>query len=156
MTKTKIILMATFAVAIFVAVNCLAAEHKITRNDLPEAVRKTADAQSQGATVRGYTKEKENGQWEYEVQTVANGHSRDITIAPDGHVLEVEEEVKLESLPPAVQQGLQAKAGAGKITKVESLTKGDRLVAYEAQVTTGGKHTEIQVGPDGKPLDHEE
>ncbi len=156
MTKTKIILMAAFAVAIFAAVNCLAAEQKITRNDLPDAVRKTADAQSQGATVRGYAKEKENGQWEYEVQTVVNGHSRDITIAPDGHVLEVEEEVKLESLPPAVQQGLQAKAGAGKITKVESLTKSDRLVAYEAQVTTGGKHTEIQVGPDGKPLDHEE
>jgi hypothetical protein len=29
-------------------------------------------------------------------------------------------------------------------------------VAYEAQVMTGGKKSEVQVGPDGKPLNHEE
>ena len=49
-----------------------------------------------------------------------------------------------------------AKAGKGKILKVESLTKKDKLVAYEAQVDTDGKKSEVQVGPDGKPLDHEE
>ena len=40
--------------------------------------------------------------------------------------------------------------------KVESLTKHDQLVAYEAQVTTGGKKSEIQVGPDGGRLTHPE
>ena len=40
--------------------------------------------------------------------------------------------------------------------KVESLTKHDKLVAYEAKVQANGKKNEIQVGPDGKPLDHEE
>jgi hypothetical protein len=39
---------------------------------------------------------------------------------------------------------------------VESLTKKGKLVAYEAKVNTGGKKSEVQVGPDGKPLDHEE
>jgi hypothetical protein len=29
-------------------------------------------------------------------------------------------------------------------------------MAYEAQVRTGTKRSEIQVGPDGKPLAHEE
>ena len=51
---------------------------------------------------------------------------------------------------------LQAKADKGKITKVESITKKDKLVAYEAQVVTDGKKSEVQVGVDGKPLDHEE
>jgi hypothetical protein len=51
---------------------------------------------------------------------------------------------------------LQAKAGKGKLVKVESLTKKDKLVAYEAQVDTNGKKSEVQVGPDGKALDHEE
>jgi len=55
-----------------------------------------------------------------------------------------------------VQSGLQEKAGKGKLGKVESITKHDKLVAYEAKVTTNGKKSEIQVGPDGKPLDHEE
>lgn len=62
----------------------------------------------------------------------------------------------LEALPAEVWTGLQAKAGKGRITKVESITKGDRLVAYEAQVDTDGKKSEVQVGADGKPLDHEE
>jgi hypothetical protein len=55
-----------------------------------------------------------------------------------------------------VQNGLQAKAGSGKLDKVESITKHDKLVAYEAKVMTNGKRSEIQVGPDGKPLAHEE
>ncbi len=55
-----------------------------------------------------------------------------------------------------MRAGLQAKAGKGKITKVESVTKHDKLVAYEAQITTNGKHSEAQVGPGGAPLDHEE
>ena len=50
----------------------------------------------------------------------------------------------------------QAKAGKGHLGKVESLTKHDKLVAYEAVVQTDGKKSEIQVGPDGKPLDHQE
>ncbi len=85
-----------------------------------------------------------------------NGHSKDVLIAASGAVVEVEEEVALDALPAPVKAGLQSKAGSGKILKVEFLTKHDKVVAYEAQVTTNGKKSEIQVGPDGKPLDHEE
>ncbi len=74
----------------------------------------------------------------------------------DGFIVEIEEQVSLDSLSPKVKAGLQAKAGKGKILKVESLTKKDKLVAFEAKVDTNGKKSEVQVGPDGKPLDHEE
>ena len=74
----------------------------------------------------------------------------------NGDVIEVEEQVALDSLPAAVRDGIQAKAGAGKIVKVESLTKHDKLVAYEAVVQTAGKKKEIQVDPNGRPLAHEE
>jgi hypothetical protein len=59
-------------------------------------------------------------------------------------------------LPAAVKAGLLGKAGKGKITRVESLTKKGKLVAYEAQVNTNGKKSEAQVGPEGQPLDHKE
>jgi hypothetical protein len=74
----------------------------------------------------------------------------------NGVVVEVEEQVALDSLPTVVRDGLQAKAVKGKLIKVESITKHDKLVAYEAKVVTDGKKSEVQVGPDGKPLDHEE
>jgi hypothetical protein len=133
-----------------------AQEKKIKRSDLPPAVEKTVAAQSQGATIRGFSTEKEKGQTLYEVELTVNGHSKDISMTPDGSIVEVEEQVALDSLSPEVKAGLQAKAGKGKILKVESLTKKDKLVAYEAQVDTNGKKSEVQVGPDGKPLDHEE
>jgi hypothetical protein len=133
-----------------------AQEKKIKRSDLPPAVEKTVAAQSAGATIRGFSTEKEKGQILYEVEMTVNGHSKDISMAADGSIVEVEEQVALDSLSPEVKAGLQAKAGKGKILKVESLTKKDKLVAYEAQVETNGKKSEVQVGPDGKPLDHEE
>ncbi len=133
-----------------------AQEKKIKRSDLPPAVEKTVAAQSAGATIHGFSTEKEKGQTLYEVEMTVNGHSKDITMAADGSIIEIEEQVALDSLSPEVKAGLQAKAGKGKILKVESLTKKDKLVAYEAQVETNGKKSEVQVGPDGKPLDHEE
>jgi uncharacterized membrane protein YkoI len=131
-------------------------EKKIARADLPPAVEKTVAEQSQGATVRGFSLEKENGNTYYEAEMTVNGHSKDVLIDKTGAIVEVEEQVMLESLPSAVKAGLEGKAVTGKIVKVESITKHGKLVAYEAQVTTNGKHSEIQVDPDGSPLDHEE
>jgi len=142
--------------ALFLAGNTSAQEKKIKRSELPPAVEKTVAAQSAGATIRGFSIEKENGQILYEAELTVNGHSKDISMTADGSIVEIEEQVALDSLPAEVKAGLQAKAGNGKILKVESLTKKDKLVAYEAKVETNGKKTEVQVGPDGKPLDHEE
>ena len=133
-----------------------AQEKKIKRSDLPAAVEKTVAAQSAGATIRGFSTEEENGQTLFEVEMTVNGHSKNVSMTADGTIVEVEEQVALDSLSPEVKAGLQAKAGKGKILKVESLTKKDQLVAYEAKVETNGKRSEIQVGPDGRPLDHEE
>jgi uncharacterized membrane protein YkoI len=134
----------------------LTAEKRISKADLPAPVHKTADAQASGATVLGYSKETENGKQEYEVEMTVNGHSKDVTIAADGTLLEIEEQVSLDALSPEVRSGLNAKAAKGKITKVESLIKRGKIVAYEAKVLTAGKRSEIQVDPDGKSLDHEE
>jgi uncharacterized membrane protein YkoI len=134
----------------------VAQEKKIKRADLPPAVEKTVAAQSAGATVKGFSKETEKGQTYYEAEMIVNGHSKDILIDTNGAIVEVEEEVAMDALPAEVKAGLQAKAGEGKLVKVATLTKQDKLVAYEAQVRKDGKKSEVQVGPDGKPLDHEE
>ena len=149
-------LVAFAAGTLLLAGNASAQEKKIKRSDLPPAVEKTVAAQSAGATIRGFSTEIEKGQTLFEVEMTVSGHCKDVSMTADGSIVEVEEQVVLDSLSPEVKAGLQAKAGKGKITKVESLTKKDKLVAYEAQVVTNGKRSEVQVGPDGKPLDHEE
>ena len=131
-------------------------EKKIQRSDLPQAVDKTVVEQSKGATIKGFSQEEENGQTLYEAEMVVNGHSKDVEMDQNGSVVAVEEQVQLGSLPQEVRAGLQSKAGSGKIVKVESISKKGQLVAYEAKVMSNGTKSEIQVGPDGKPLDHEE
>jgi len=156
MKHTALKLTGTLALALLFALAASAQEKKLKKSDLPAAVQKSADEQSKGATIKGYSSETEDGKLQYEVQLTVNGHSKDVSISPEGAVLEVEEEVAIDSLPAEVREGLKQKAGAGKIAKVESLTKQGKLVAYEAQVRTNGKKSEVQVGPKGETLAHPE
>ena len=148
--------LSVFASALWLTASFSAQEKKIQRSDLPAAVERTVAAQSDGATIRGFSEEKERGQTFYEAEMKVNGHSKDVLMDKTGAIIEVEEEVAMDGLPAQVKEGLQAKAGKGKLLKVESITRHDKLVAYEAQVSIDGKRSEIQVGPDGKPLNHEE
>ena len=133
-----------------------AQERKIKREQLPPAVEKTVAKESEGATVKGFATEVEHGVKLYEASLTVNGHSKDILIDKNGNIVEVEEEVSLDSLPAAVQVAFKKAAGSGTIQVIESLTKNGNLVAYEAQVKRGKKRSEIQVGPNGEKLKHEE
>jgi hypothetical protein len=147
----------TFLAPLLIAMNVAhAAENRLTRDQLPAAVRVTADTQAKGATVRDYTTDVESGQREYEAEMTINGHSKDLTIAPNGRLLEIEEQTDLKSLPAQVVSSLRNRAGKGDIVKVESITKNGSIVAYEAQVHNAGRHSEIQVGPEGQTLNHQE
>jgi uncharacterized membrane protein YkoI len=133
-----------------------AQEKKIKREELPPAVEKTVAAQSQGATIKGFSTEVEEGKTLYEVELTVNGHGKDISMDKEGKIVEAEEEVAMDLLPAEVKAGLTKAAGSGTIAKVESLTKAGKLVAYEADVKNGSKHSEVQVGPNGNKLAHEE
>ncbi len=144
------------AAVILLGVATHAGDKKLTKTQLPAAVQKTVDEQGKGARIVGFASEKEGGKLAYEAELKVGGHSKDILIDPSGKVLEVEEEVAFEKLPSRVQAALKKAAGAGTLGKVESLTKNDKLVAYEAVVKAGHKKSEVQVGPNGEKLDHEE
>ena len=127
-----------------------ASEKSVKMKDLPKAVQTTVQEQSKGATVRGLSKETDNGKTYYEVELKVKGHNKDVLIDPTGAVVEIEEEVSMASIPPAVKAQMEKQAGGGKIVMVESVTKNDAVVAYEAHVKTGNKRSEIKVSPDGQ------
>src|SRR3984893_12399858 len=139
---TKLIVPALAAAALF------ASETRVQMKDLPEAVQKTVKEQTKTAKLRGLAKEIEDGKTFYEAETTVNGKSRDILIDTTGAVVEVEEPVSLDSIPEAARKAIQAKAGSGKILKVESVTKGS-IVSYEAVVQKNGKKSEVAVNADG-------
>lgn len=103
-----------------------------------------------------YANDAKKGKVQYELQLMVNDYTKDVTMDPKGNVLGVEEQVQPEALPANVLTSLRTQAGKGDITKIESSVKHDRIVAYEAQVASGKRHREIQVGQDGQKLNHEE
>jgi len=133
-----------------------AADKKLTREQLPARVLETVDRETKGSTIKGFATEREHSVKVYEVETVANGHTRDLQIAADGALNEIEEEVAFNTLSQVVRDGLTSKAKGAEIVKVESLTKQGKLVAYEAATVKSGHKGSIQVGPYGAPLAHEE
>lgn len=128
-----------------------AAEVKVKMSDLPRAVQAAVQEQSKGATVRGLTKEVENGKTEYEAELTVSGHNRDVSFDTAGKVIAVEDEVPLSSVPGAARAAIQKAAEGGTVRKVE-LVKENGKTFYEASIKKGGKSSEIQVDAGGAPI----
>ncbi|MFY9558324.1 MAG: hypothetical protein WAV20_00035 [Blastocatellia bacterium] len=155
-SKKTTILLFTVSLMFCAASFAQNSETRVKMKDLPEAVRKTVQEQSKGATLRGLARETDDGKTFYEAELRVRGHNKDVLIDPAGTVVEIEEQVAMSSLPSVVQATIRKEAGKGKITGVESITKNNSIEAYEAHVTTGRKRFEIKVAPDGKLISSEE
>jgi uncharacterized membrane protein YkoI len=157
MNKEAAIMRKLLAIAILIAGSAIfsniqgqEADKKIARKNLPKAVEATVARESRGARIKGIGTEREGGVLVYELELVAEGLSRDMLIDKRGKIMEVEQEVSMDSLSDDVKAGLNTAAGKGTITKVVSLSKKGKIVAYEAAVTNGKKHSEVQVDPNGR------
>jgi len=128
-----------------------AAEKKVQMKDLPAVVQQAIQAQTKGSQIKGLSKETEKGQTQYEVETVADGKSRDLTFDDKGTMIEVEQEIAMDSVPASARAGLEKQTAGGKITKVESVTRGG-VTNYEAAYTKGGKSREAMVSAAGSPV----
>jgi len=131
--------------------NAFAADKPVKMKDLPPAVQRTVQEQSKGTTVTGLSTEVEHGRTIYEVEMTVNGHGKDVSMDASGTVIEVEEEVALDSLPAAARKAIEKAAAGGKIAKVEKVT-GGKETAYEAALRKDGKRSEVRVSADGSML----
>ena len=136
---------------VVLSLTALGAERKVKMQDLPPAVQSAVKEQTKNSTLVGLTREVEDGKTLYEAETKVNGHGRDIAFDSTGAVVSVEEEVPLASIPPAAREAIDKQAAGGKVTKVETITKG-REVYYEAVITKKGKSAEFSVDAAGKPV----
>jgi uncharacterized membrane protein YkoI len=139
-----------FALALAAAA-AIAAETRVQMKDLPPAVQKAVQEHTAGAQIKGLSKETEKGKTVYEVETMVNGKSRDLTLDAAGTVVEIEEQVALDSIPAAAKAAIEKKTAGGRIKSVESVTKGSETV-YEAAYSKAGKSHEFQVRADGSDV----
>jgi len=127
-------------------------EEAVTMEQLPAAVKKTVLEVSKGVKLRGLTREVEAGKTFYEAELDVNGRTRDVIMDESGAIVLIEEEVELSSVPAAVRAAIEKWAAGGTNLLVETLTRNNKLEAYEAHVQKNGKETELKVDPNGKPI----
>lgn len=116
--------------------------------NLPEPVRKTIQAQTQGAQIKAITKEKDGGKTLYEVETTVNGKARDFLVDASGNLAEVEEATDLSALPAPARAAIEKWAAGAKLSTVETVTKGS-AVSYAGSIVQAGKERVIAVKADG-------
>jgi hypothetical protein len=102
------------------------------------------------ATIKAATKEKEDGKVVWEVESTDNGLGRDLVYAPDGTIVEIEEEVPSSQLPAPVTAAVKAQYPSARIVKGERVTRGG-TVTYELKLAGAGRKS-IALTPDGKSV----
>jgi len=129
-----------------------AAEHSVPCNALPAAVQQRGKSLlERGTTVHACVKDVSAGKITYEIELLTPQGSKDVTVSPQGNVLEVEQQVDPATLPALVAAAFAKAATGGKLGKVESLTRQGQLIAFESTIEKGGKHHEVAFRPDGAP-----
>lgn len=91
---------------------------KVQLKDLPPAVKATVEAETKNATLKGLSKEKENGKVVYELESLVNGRTRDLMIDSAGKVYVVEEQLDVEKAPaPVKKMSMELDAAGSPIKK---------------------------------------
>ena len=126
-------------------------EQQINRKGVPAAVLAAFEKAYPHAAIKGYSKETDNGQLVYEIESVEGTVTRDVTYTAEAALISVEETLDTSALPAGVQAALDQKFPGGKIRKAEKVTKG-AVVAYEFKIKHNGKTTEISFDPEGNEL----
>ncbi|MCI0410007.1 MAG: hypothetical protein L0191_15870 [Acidobacteria bacterium] len=149
--KPYLLLVAT-VVVLGLASSFLAQEQQVRRKGVPEPVLAAFEKAYPNATIKGYSKEKDDaGQITYEVECEEGKVNRDVTYLADGTLVSVEETVEPGELPSAVRTAVDSKFPGGKILKAEKIIKGE-MVTYEFKIRHNGRKTEVAFDPDGNEV----
>ena len=101
------------------------------------------------ATIGTCKAEHEHGRDQFEVKlTKAGGGALEVDVAPDGAILQIEENIAVDALPAAVKKAFAAKYPGAKPTGAERQTAG-KDVRYEIAFVVDKARKEATFSADG-------
>lgn len=134
---------------------------KQNKSSLPLAAKAALDALYPNAEIEETEVEKE-GLKVYEVELEQNDREVEVTLAPDGTLVEVETETTIQCLPEPVAKAIEKAAEGATVKEVSKevthavvkLVKLDQpQTSYEAKLSRQGTKCEIEVAADGTILE---
>jgi hypothetical protein len=124
---------------------------EIEPDELPAAVLDAFNAAFPDADISEAAREIEEGQVEYDVNAEVAGHEIDVSLTPDGRILEVEELLEPQDVPEQVLAVLRAAFGDPSIEEVSAVNEGGQL-KVEFAFTTGADQPTLEATLGDPPV----
>lgn len=161
--KRKYIKLASIVLLIGTMTCVLAYGDKEGKASLPD-VLSTVINELYPLSVLEETNAEEEGIKVYEVKLNQNGQELEITLAPDGTLVETEAVVDMADIPDAVKTAITEAAGGAEVKEISkeityAVTKlvvlDQPQTTYETQVVIDGQQVEIKLATDGTIISSE-
>ena len=127
---------------------------EVKLEDVPPAVQAVIESHTSGEAIEKITHEKEEGKHFYKVEYKKDGRKFELEVDEDGEVLEAEEIVTMEDLPPAVQETVKTESAGAEIKELALETEEGKTF-YEVKFEKDGKEHEVKISEDGAVLERE-
>jgi len=153
-TLNGLVVFAGLTVFVLAAV-ARADEEKVPLDKVPKAVLDGVKARFPDATLVSAEKEKEGDKTTYEIAIKNKDQKIEVTLTPDGKIVEMENEIAAKDMPKVVMKALETKYPQATYKLVEEVIKvkdgEEKLEYYEVLlVTAEKKKLEVLVSPKGK------
>jgi uncharacterized membrane protein YkoI len=134
---------------------CPLLSNEVKLEDVPPAAQAVIESHTSGEAIEKITREeKEEGKYFYKVEYKKNGRKFELQVDDDGTVLETEEILAMEDLPPAVLKTVKAESAGGEIKELALETEEGKTF-YEVEFEKDGKEHEVKIAKDGTVLKRE-
>ena len=133
---------------------CAMFSKEVKLEDVPPAAQAVIQSHTSGGTIEEITCEKEEDKHFYKVEYKKDGREFELQVDDEGKVLEIEESMKMEDLPPAVQETVKTESAGGKIKELVLETEKGKTF-YEVEFEKDGKEHEVKINEDGSILERE-
>ncbi len=126
-----------------------------TAEPCPPAVRGAVSKLHPGARVGSCKPERDNGKLQYEVRISEAGRKLELDLTPEGGLLQTEERVPLNGVPPEVRSGFASKYPGVTAVAAEKQTKAGGATSFELAFDRAGKRHEATFTDQGAFVEEE-
>ncbi|MGH9705000.1 MAG: PepSY-like domain-containing protein [Candidatus Acidiferrales bacterium] len=123
--------------------------------DLPPGAQVAVKEQSAGGTLRNLWVGSNKGEKVFGAVIVSGGKRKEVVVNADGKIVDVQQEVNVESLPPAMRKSLKEQPQGAKILNVSKETE-NGVVKYELETDVEGRSRNLSFDSTGKVTEIEE
>ncbi len=127
-------------------------EPAVAWDKLPSTVQQTIEAQLHTAKPEKITEEKEDGFTAYEAAQTVDGKLKEVKVAENGQLLEIEEAIPASELPAAVIEKAKKTAPKAEIKEARRVT----WCLYEVDFGKENKPKEMLVFGNGQPVENDD